>query len=194
MYFEKDDIYHIYNMGNNSQPIFFSEENYRFFLRKIENEIKPVCDIIAYCLMPNHYHLMVKANEGSVKNFDNSNLQLLSRKIGTLQSSYTQAINKQYGTSGSVFRQKAKAKSLSQVFLGAERYFDYALSCFVYIHQNPLKAGLVKRIKDWEFSSFQEYSSANELSICNKPLALEVLGIEKEKFKGIFYRETSYEL
>ncbi len=59
MYFEKSGIYHIYNQGNNKQKIFFCHENYLFFLKKIKNHVFSYADILAWCLMPNHFHIMV---------------------------------------------------------------------------------------------------------------------------------------
>lgn len=67
MQFEKYHIYHIYNQGNNSQKIFFSRENYLFFLRKIKIYILPYTDIISWCLMPNHFHFMVLVNEVEIE-------------------------------------------------------------------------------------------------------------------------------
>jgi len=62
MQFEEGYIYHIYNQGNNRQKIFFNRENYLYFLRKINTYILPYGDILAWCLMPNHFHLMVLVN------------------------------------------------------------------------------------------------------------------------------------
>ena len=59
MNFENGDLYHIYNQGNNKIPIFYSRENYIFFLKKIKLHLLPHADIIAWCLMPNHFHLML---------------------------------------------------------------------------------------------------------------------------------------
>lgn len=63
MVFEQGHLYHIYNRGNNSQRIFFNRENYSFFLRKIKQNILPHADILAWVLMPNHFHLMVQVNQ-----------------------------------------------------------------------------------------------------------------------------------
>ena len=60
MIFETFQIYHIYNQGNNRQRIYYSRENYLFFIRKIRTHILPFADILAWCLMPNHFHLMVE--------------------------------------------------------------------------------------------------------------------------------------
>ncbi len=56
---QENKLYHIYNQGNNRQRIFFTTENYLFFLKKIKLHVLPYADILAWCLMPNHFHLMV---------------------------------------------------------------------------------------------------------------------------------------
>ena len=66
MQFESNHIYHIYNRGNNSQRIFFNRDNYLFFLKKVKRYIYPYADILAWCLMPNHFHLMVYVNRVSI--------------------------------------------------------------------------------------------------------------------------------
>jgi len=67
MQFATDHIYHIYNRGNNAQPIFFSRENYLFFLKKVRKHILPHADILAWCLMPNHFHFMVYVKKVKVE-------------------------------------------------------------------------------------------------------------------------------
>ena len=62
MQFESNHIYHLFNRGNNSQRIFFQRDNYLFFLQKIRTHILPFADILAWCLMPNHFHLMIYTN------------------------------------------------------------------------------------------------------------------------------------
>src|SRR5574343_1886396 len=65
MGFIDNSFYDIYNRGINKQNIFFNEDNYHYFLEKIERHICPTCDLIAYCLMPNHFHLLVSTNVDS---------------------------------------------------------------------------------------------------------------------------------
>jgi putative transposase len=67
MLFEKDYIYHLFNQGNNRQPIFYSSENYLFFLKKIKSHVIPFADLLAWCLMPNHFHLMIYVNSVEIK-------------------------------------------------------------------------------------------------------------------------------
>ena len=62
MQFEPNHMYHIFNRGNNSQQIFFNRDNYLFFLKKIKLYIQPYADVLAWCLMPNHFHMMVYIN------------------------------------------------------------------------------------------------------------------------------------
>lgn len=59
MQFEDNQWYHVYNRGNNRQRIYFTTENYLFFIRKIRRQITPLANVIAYCLMPNHFHLLI---------------------------------------------------------------------------------------------------------------------------------------
>ena len=66
MQFDSGHLYHIYNQGNNRQEIFLSRENYLFFIRKMVIHVLPFADILAWCLMPNHFHLMVHVNHNEV--------------------------------------------------------------------------------------------------------------------------------
>jgi putative transposase len=176
------EVYHIYNRGNNKQPIFFSEANYKFFRKKIEDHLKPICDILCWTLMPNHFHLIIHANELSCSEriaFGGKHMQEFSYRVGTMLSSYSQAINNQNGTTGSLFQQKTKVKDLSNDE-------DYLISCMHYIHQNPLRAGLVKKIEDWPWTSFLDYAGLRNDALCNKELLLQLTGYDLENF----YRDS----
>ncbi len=67
MRFIEENIYHIYNRGNNKQQIFFCNDDYILFLKMINMHIKPVCEILCWCLMPNHFHFLVYTDEKSIK-------------------------------------------------------------------------------------------------------------------------------
>ena len=176
MKFEENNIYHIYNRGNNHASIFFDEENYLFFLQKLKKELTPYCKILAYCLMPNHFHLMVWVGDLETRPTAQSGRtgsDIFSRKIGTVLSSYTQAINKQQNRTGSLFQQKTKAKCLTQ---SGE---NYPKICFHYIHQNPLRAKLVTKMEDWEFSSFKDYVALRngtlpEIKFCKEKIEIAI--------------------
>lgn len=106
----------------------------------------------------------------------------LNNGFRQLLSSYAQAINKQEGRSGSLFRQKTKAKLLEY------REEHYPLICFHYIHQNPLRSGFVRKLEDWEFSSFTDYLGMRNGSLCDQQAAIELLDISKEFFYQESYR------
>jgi REP element-mobilizing transposase RayT len=172
-----DYIYHIYNRSN--ETVFYSAENYFFFIEKIRKHIYPVCDILAWCLMPNHFHLLIQANDKSIELTNEKHrpaLQQLSKNIGTTLSSYSQAINKARKRKGSLFAHSTEARQRN--LQGNE----YAKNCFFYIHQNPLQAGLVKKLEDWDYSSFPDYAGLRKGTLCNKDLAYEIINFNKENF------------
>ncbi len=133
MQFEPNNIYHIYNRGNNSQRIFFTRDNYLFFLKKLQTYISPFADILAWCLMPNHFHLMVYVKQICKSEQVSHSHQLsghsssepvnvshqftkersINDSISILLRSYTRAINKQESRTGSLFQHRTKAICLS---------------------------------------------------------------------------------
>ena len=94
-------------------------------------------------------------------------------------SSYTQAINRQENRKGSLFAHSTKSIMLNL------KGNDYLLNCFMYIHQNPLLAGIVGRIEDWEYSSYPDYIGKRDGSLINVNLGLDVLNIDKEDIEII---------
>ena len=66
MHFESSGIYHIYNQGNNRQKIFFNRANYLFFLQKVRTYVQPYGNILAWCLMPNHFHIMAEVEKVAI--------------------------------------------------------------------------------------------------------------------------------
>ena len=183
MHLIEGEIYHVFNRGNNKQRIFFKPENYAYFLKGIERYLLPNCDLLAWCLMPNHFHLLIHANSFSTPVIHDGSFerQQFSQGIKQLLSSYTKAINKQEGRTGSLFQQKTKAVCATTIEL-------YATTAFHYIHQNPLKAKLVKRMEDWEFSSFRDYLGLRNDPMCNIPLAKKHLNINFERFYDESYQ------
>lgn len=109
MRFEKGQLYHVYNRGNNKQPIFFRDENYLYFLRKIRKLVLPNCELLAYCLMPNHFHFLMYADERTVA-VDDKGRNVFSEAIRKLLSQYTKAVNIQENRTSSLFQQNTNAK------------------------------------------------------------------------------------
>ena len=204
MNLEKGYIYHIYNQGNNRQKIFFNRENYLYFLRKINIHILPYADILAWCLMPNHFHLMVLVKYESLpvdtEGFASSEAfgkqsakqRTINNSIGIMLRAYTNAINKQEKRSGALFRRKTKAEcincpnGITPSFINesgitkiniTQPEKQYPQICFNYIHQNPVKAKLVKNAADWEYSSAIDYADLRNGKLVNKEIAKEYVNL-----------------
>lgn len=181
MYFVQGEFYHVYNRGNNKQIIFFNERNYLFFLKKVREQLLPFSEIIAYCLMPNHFHFLLRATEDGLKernSFGGKPMQELAYRIGILLSSYSQAINRQNNSTGSLFQQKTKAKILLEESDGSR--ISYLQQCFCYIHQNPIIAGLVTGLSDWPYSSYNEYTGLTNEVFCNREIFFKLTGFQQE--------------
>jgi REP element-mobilizing transposase RayT len=171
MHFEPGSLYHIYNRGNNQQFIYHNRENYLYFLNKVHQYITPRCSILAWCLMPNHFHFLVHTDERSCTPVPKILIpsQHLTEGIRLLLSSYSKGINNQQQTTGNVFQQKTKAKCINE----GENQYD--IIAFHYIHQNPKRAGLVIKMEEYEFSSFPDYLKMRNGALCNKKLAYKLL-------------------
>lgn len=194
MNFTPDNLYHVYNQGNNQQLIFSSAEEYLIFLRMIRKCITPHAEIIAYCLMPNHFHFLIYTDERVSTLIKQGGLLIdpLTNGFRKLLSGYARIFNKRYNRSGSLFRQKTKIKCLSDIniSLGCGYHLqDYYFNCFHYIHQNPYNAELIKKLEDWEFSSYKDYAQLRNGTLCNKELAKKFCSYEPDSFI-----KTSYEI
>ncbi len=187
MKFEPNQIYHVYNQGNNKQKIFFTPQNYHYFIGKMKKYLLPNAELLCFCLMPNHFHWLLYPNESGCHFKETKSPQKqqnLSYSIGILLSSYTKAINNQEKRTGSLFRQNTKSKNgwinEFRTRKGEKEEFSflptspYPKKCFEYIHQNPVKAELVKTAEHWEFSSANDYYEKNKNSICNLKLAKDL--------------------
>lgn len=190
MQFVENHLYHIYNRGNNQQQIFFNRENYLYFLQTVNKFIAPVSDILAWSLMPNHFHLLLHANHQSVVQVRQSpvTINALTEGIRLTLSSYTKALQKQRDFTGNLFQQKTKSKCTD------DGTVHYSLTTFHYIHQNAYKAKLVSRIEDWEFSSFPDYIGLRNGKLCNKELAFHLLDIQLNRLYEESYAVIPEEL
>lgn len=150
----------------------------------------PHCDILAYCLMPNHFHLLIHANqrtgrlwrtEEMMNNLNSSQPYLrmtnFSHGVQLLLSSYAKAINRQYNRTGSLFTQNTRSKRTSADTHG----MDYTLWCFIYIHNNPVTSGLVGSPEKWPWSSYCEYLGDVSNPICNIELGRKLLDLEENE-------------
>ena len=112
-----------------------------------------------------------------------------SEGVRLLLSSYCKAINEQEGKVGNLFQQNTKAISLSDdnESSGLRNNINDPLACFHFIHQNPVKTALVKKIEDWQFSSFIEYAGIGDFGLCNQSLTKRLLNISTKDFQKDSY-------
>lgn len=176
MLFAPNNIYHVYNQGNNRQKIFNTRKDYLTFLTLYRRLFPNYCSTMAWSLMPNHFHFMIHTDErcGTLIKQGGIFIDPVTNSIRKLLSGYARIFNNQYQQTGSVFRQKTKSKCLSAIEIKPDSEYliqDYYVNCFHYIHQNPMVAKLVNKMEDWEFSSFRDYAGLRDGTLCLKELA-----------------------
>lgn len=151
---ENGNYYHIYNRGNNGIDLFYEIENYNHFLRLYEKYIEPIADTFAWCLMKNHFHLLVYIKENH--EIDNSKLSFTttdspklinaSKQFSNLFNAYTMAMNKRYNRTGSLFEKNFKRK-----LVNSEVYFQKLI---YYIHNNPVHHGFTEKSIEYPWTSY----------------------------------------
>lgn len=146
------EYYHIYNRGNNRENLFRQERNYDYFMRLYAQYIAPVAFTFAFCLLRNHFHLLVQILEleslrrvRAFATIDDAQ-SYVSLQFANLFSTYTKAINKAYGRTGNLFMRPFKRKRVD-----SDRYFQQLV---IYIHRNPQNHGLVTDFRAWPYSSY----------------------------------------
>ena len=141
---EPDRFYHIYNQGNNKEDLFKEIINYNYFLNLMRTHLIPVSDIVSYCLLKNHFHLLIKTIEPE-------NGQNFSQAFCNLCNAYAKAINKKYNRTGSLFRARFKRKNVAD-----EKYLKQLI---VYINLNPVYHGFINDPYRYRYSSLQSLLS-----------------------------------
>lgn len=175
--FEHGQFYHVYNRGNNKQDIFFEEKNYIYFLNLVKKYLLEVADVYCYCLLKNHFHIIIKIKEE--EEIDIKYRDKVSQPISNMFNSYAKSINKAYDRSGSLFQEHLKRIKISDE--------KYLVNLILYIHLNPVKHGLTKSFADYPYSSFRSYISDRESSL-KKNYILELFA-SRENF--IFQHKES---
>ncbi len=153
------------NRGRRYENIFTGPEDYQVFvdLLKETSEMWNI-RVAAYCLMPNHYHLLVQTPDANI-----------SRSMRHLNGVYTQVYNRHHKWDGSLFRGRYKS-----IIVSAD---NYLLQLVRYIHRNPLKEGLVKNLDEYDWSSHKGYvSRAKKWEWLNKEFILSMLTGEKKRW------------
>lgn len=184
------NYYHIYNRGNNGIDIFLETENYYHFLRLYSKYIEPIAETFAWCLLKNHFHVLVRIKEKeeinttelSYSTVENPKIIDLSRQFSHFFNAYTQAINKRHNRTGSLFERTFERKLVS-----SEIYFQQLI---FYIHNNPVHHGFVEKMSFYPWSSY-------ETILSNKPTRLkrnDVIALYGDAENFIFYHNQEQDL
>ena len=167
-FLEKGYFYHIYNRGNNKENLFFEEDNYIYFLNLVSKYLLPIADIYAYCLLENHFHILLKIKEQS--EISNNKLHL---HFSNLFNSYSKSINKKYNREGSLFKERYKRKRITDE--------KYLIQNIIYIHLNPMKHGFVDDFSKYSHSSYNAVISDRATKLKRE----DVLGLFEGKVNFI---------
>jgi len=138
-------FYHIYNRACGFESMFNETSNYDFFLENFCIRLNSFLDIYCYCLIPNHFHFLVKMKY--VEGYENISY-LYSKKFSDFFNSYTQSFNRYFKRKGSLFNQNFRRKEIDDIL--------YLRTLVIYIHRNPITHGLVSDLTHWGYSSYKE--------------------------------------
>lgn len=163
---EPNQVYHIYNHANGTENIFQREDNYRYFLQLYDKYLGGVVETFAYCLMPNHFHMMVRVRS-DLSGFQNLTGLLWHpsknpaiKAFSDFFNSYSKSFNKMYGRKGNLFK-----RSFNRLPIRDEKHWQ---DTFLYVHLNPYKHGFVKNLNNWKWSSWNAYRYPNKSSMINR--------------------------
>ena len=167
------ETYHVYNKAISHDKLFITSNDYHYFLKKLTRYILPVADIIAYCLIPNHFHILLEIKDEdqitkpmSKKKFEDKTEYIL-QSFSNFFNSYSKSFNNIHQRSGRLFLYPFKRKQVDDE--------DYYASLINYIHRNPVHHGLSKSYSNWDYSSYNEYLN-NGLSLINREKGLALFG------------------
>lgn len=163
--FVQHGYYHIYNRGAGRHNLFIEEDNYLYVLRRTKTYGKEFnLIVIAYCLMPNHYHFLIR-QDGEIPVGE-----LPKRVFG----GYSRAVNKRYGWSGTLFEGRFNAKVVTSD--------AHLIHLCRYIHANPVKDGIVAHPDEWPYSNYLEWMGQRSGTL-----------VDRQFIRDMFGDATSYE-
>ncbi len=167
---EPEKIYHYYHHAIGNDNLFFQQRNYGYFLEKYAEHLHNIFETYCYCLLPNHFHFLVKVRtfselEQPLMHLNKSKMRLsdkLAHKVGTFQNAYAKAICKQESRRGSLFIQSFGRKEVATP--------NYLNNVVHYIHKNAVHHKIVKDIDDWPHTSYHSYLSSKNSKLSREKI------------------------
>jgi len=160
-----NQYYHLYNRGNNIEALFKEGRNYYYFLDLYKKYIYPMADLYAYCLLPTHFHLLIRIKSLSeIEDFYQDESQIW-RQVRKFLGTYTKSINKTYNRTGDLFEGRYSRK----------------------IVLNPQTHGIVSDFRMWPYSSYQDYIHKYKKSVVAKSVFSDY-----ELYNTILIKQEAY--
>ncbi|MBL7836105.1 MAG: transposase [Bacteroidetes bacterium] len=190
-------IYHVYNRSNGKEILFKNDSDYNFFLINIKKYLSPFVNLYAYCLMNNHFHLLLEIKDlQSIKDYmlyyyskkfhlnEISEIRVLertynfpeirsfiSKQFSNMFDSYTKVFNLKYERHGNLFERPFHRKLVQSN--------DYLKYLFFYIHVNPIRDSKTMKYEDSEWNSYKDYLNGN-LELVDFERVLNLFGHQQE--------------
>jgi len=200
--FIENQFYHVYNRANGDDKLFYTDANYLYFLEKLISYISAFVEIYAYCLIPNHFHLLVKVNDTmptpvrfnqlilsgleEPNKPDNCN-QLITQAFSNLFNCYAKSINRQENRSGSLFERPFKRKLIDTE--------EYLRMIIIYIHLNPVHHQITQSFENYRWSSYKSLLDNRQTKLPRKTVFDIFEGrdrfIEDHQYAKIDYMEIA---
>ena len=204
---ESESFYHVFNRTNNKETLFKNSDDHHFFLDRTKRYLSGYFEIYAYCLIGNHFHLLVKTKPTQVilsELRSKSKVELIKSEIKLTEvddldqeaihdmyriqllrlfTAYSKNYNRLYGRSGNLFYRPFKRILVSDL--------EYVKSIILYIHKNPVKHLLTKDFKNFEWSSYYDYLN-EESKIIDIEKRIEIFG-SMDAFNHLHNSKNSYE-
>ena len=161
--FLPNHYYHIYNRGAHKTDIFRDDHDYTFLLKLLKEKSKDFdISVIAYCLMSNHYHFLLRQNDDAT----------ISQFMQAVFNIYSKAFNRKYELSGTLFEGAFKAILVKQD--------KYLLHLCRYIHRNPIEADMVIKPEQWHYSNYLEFIGKRNGTLVDRDFVQENFGTPDE--------------
>ncbi|MES2734003.1 MAG: hypothetical protein V4714_19805 [Bacteroidota bacterium] len=184
---QPETYYHIYNRGINGEQLFKETRNYRYFLDKYAQYLEPVAETYAYCLLGNHFHILIRTRTerqilenlgiikvGSVWNAAHLKHPIawyISNQFSKLFNCFTQSINKAHRRTGGLFEEPFRRIPITSDI--------YLTRIIYYIHANPQKHGFIADFRAYAYSSYLSHLSEAKTRLSRKAV-LEWFGNASE--------------
>ncbi len=169
---EQGYYYHIYNRGNNKEKLFHEHSDYSYFLQLYKKYIHEIANVFCYCLMPNHFHFLIRIKESDEIFSNELKNKPFSQSFSNYFNAYSKYFNHKYSRTGSLFQERYKRKRVEN-----EIYLKYLIH---YIHTNPVHHEIEEVFASYPYSSYRSL-------IMDHPTILE-----REKVIDLFEDKANY--